>query len=89
MRWGEGMAMCLKQNKNQLTPACQTEVAELAKRHEKFAKVRKTCELDRSRFCKEVRPGSGRVLSCLKANQAKASNTCQRDLQSLDSNHQG
>jgi Cysteine rich repeat len=41
-----------------------------------FAKVRDACRADVDRFCKDVKPGAGRIRECLKTHQADLSEGC-------------
>lgn len=37
---------------------------------------RGACKTDYEKFCKDVQPGQGRIINCLKANEAKLSPEC-------------
>src|SRR4029077_4415106 len=71
---GEGrIAKCLHEHQRELEPACQSEM----RRAEQGAEqVRQECKGDAEKFCKDIRPGGGRVLACLKSHQAELAPAC-------------
>ena len=78
---GEGaIAKCLKQNEANLSPACKDAMAQA---HEKMQALRKACGGDAQQYCKDVKRGHGRVVRCLKDNEAKLSEGCRAALQSV------
>jgi hypothetical protein len=44
------------------------------------------CSADVEKLCAGIPPGGGRVLSCLKANEAKVSSGCKKELAALKKN---
>ena len=71
---GQGRIIkCLKENEAKLSPACKTHLeektAEAKENHNK-------CKEDRKKFCKDVKPGEGRIIKCLKDNEAQLSADC-------------
>ena len=34
------------------------------------------CKADEEKFCKDVKPGEGRIIACMKAHEAELSDTC-------------
>lgn len=49
-----------------MPPEMRQEVAELAK----------ICRADYRRYCKDLEPGGGRILSCLQTHSAELTDTC-------------
>jgi len=45
--------------------------------------VAQTCQAEIEKFCKEVRPGEGRVLNCLKENDAGLSDVCRAHVNAM------
>jgi len=43
----------------------------------------RTCAEDIARFCKDVRPGGGRLISCLKRNESELTSVCKDKLQEV------
>jgi hypothetical protein len=71
---GEGrIAKCMAQHKEELSPGCKARLAAVAKQ---LKGVQKACEDDIMAFCEDVKPGGGRIVQCLKANEAKLSPQC-------------
>jgi hypothetical protein len=48
-----------------------------------FAAEQGACKADVEKLCKDVQPGEGRVLSCLKTHQADVSSKCAGELKSV------
>jgi len=70
---GGRIAKCLQENENNLSPACKERIAEVK---EKIAEFRQACKDDVMNFCKDVKPGGGRILQCLKEHQNALSPEC-------------
>ncbi|HXX53613.1 MAG TPA: cysteine rich repeat-containing protein [Thermodesulfovibrionales bacterium] len=71
---GEGrIAGCLKQNEAQLSPACKVHLMQVK---EALKEVDKACEDDIAMYCGGVKPGSGQIMECLKANKSHLSRRC-------------
>ena len=70
---GGRIAQCMKAHEAQLSPACQEGMKERA---EKAEKVREECKADVAKFCQGVKPGGGRIVSCLKGRQADLQPAC-------------
>ena len=74
VKTGQGrLAQCVKQHEGDLSLACRELIAEGKKKAGEFVN---DCKPDAEKFCKGVEPGKGRVLKCLKANEAKLSPVC-------------
>jgi len=71
---GEGrVAKCMADNFRKLEPACQGMVQAGLDRQASLAKA---CKPDAEKFCKGIRPGEGRILSCLKGRESDLSPAC-------------
>lgn len=76
---GEGrVAKCMKAHEKELSPACRDKI-EADK--EKAQEFKKACGLDADKFCKDIKPGHGRIIKCLKQNEAQLSAPCKAFLQ--------
>lgn len=76
---GEGaIAKCLKQNEASVSPGCKEAMAQA---HEKMQAFMEACGSDAQQYCKDVKRGHGRVLRCLKDNEAKLSEGCRAAMQ--------
>ncbi len=80
-----GLAMmdCLEKNEGQLSDACKAYEAKMGgMKHEmreevrEQMRVRQACMGDMARFCNDIKPGSGGIMTCLKANEAELSLPC-------------
>lgn len=72
--------MCLMAYEEQLTPACRKGVLEAALSikvgSEAIDYSLRACETDVDGYCRDVMPGEGRVVGCIKANESKVSKAC-------------
>jgi Cysteine rich repeat len=64
---------CMKEHQAELSPACQARIKEAAERLESLAKA---CKADAEKYCKGVRRGGGRILSCLKGRESDLAPAC-------------
>jgi hypothetical protein len=71
---GGRIAACLKANQAQVSPACKTELASVAR---KVKEVGAACEDDIRSFCADVKPGQFAVLRCLADNKFSLTPACQ------------
>ncbi len=77
---------CLMSHESELTPACKAHAEEArAKINEGLEKlVLGACKKDRDKFCKDVEPGQGRILECLKQNRASLRPACKAKLRRVE-----
>ncbi len=75
---GEGrLVKCLLENKNKLTPECKANLDKrLAKAKAHMKKINAACKEDAKKICKDVKPGKGRIIQCLRKNEASLSVAC-------------
>ncbi|HVN84960.1 MAG TPA: cysteine rich repeat-containing protein [Candidatus Binatia bacterium] len=70
---GHRIRQCLKVHAGDLSPGCKNHfplnMAKMTERH-------RVCANDAATFCKDVKPGDGRVRQCLKQHQAQLSAEC-------------
>ncbi len=74
MKPGDGrIARCLKENEKQLSPACRSSIEESKKR---VKEAHQACEGDAQKYCKDVKPGQGRIVKCLREHEKELSPEC-------------
>lgn len=81
VRSGRGrVATCLGEHDGALEPKCQAQMtkyrerqAEARRRMEQYVEA---CDEDVQKYCANVRPGQGRIVTCLEANQGNLSAAC-------------
>jgi hypothetical protein len=73
----KGMWQCMKEHENELSEACKNHIAQM---REKSRETKKACKADFKKFCKEIKPGEGRIIQCLKQNEAQLSEGCKAAL---------
>jgi hypothetical protein len=78
MRPGQGrVAKCLKEHENELSPACKANISEAKEEAKEFSEA---CKEDAQKNCKGVKPGGGRILQCLKKNEATLTPQCKQEM---------
>jgi hypothetical protein len=71
---GEGRIMqCMKEHENELSPACKERIAEMKKGAQE---VREACQEDVLKLCKDIEPGGGRIINCLREHENDLSPAC-------------
>ncbi len=76
---GEGrMARCLKQHEANVSPGCKDAMVQA---RQKMQALREACRGDVKQYCRGVKSGHGRMLTCLKQNEAKLSAGCRTAMQ--------
>jgi hypothetical protein len=71
---GQGrIARCMKAHENELSPACRDKIEGDREKAQEFIKA---CKPDADKFCKDIKPGHGRIIKCLKQNEAQLSAPC-------------
>ena len=70
---GGRIAACLKSHESELSAECKAKRDSFKERAQD---VREACKDDADKFCKGVKPGCGRMLSCLKSHQKDLSQAC-------------
>jgi hypothetical protein len=71
---GQGrIAQCMKQHEDEISLACKEQ---LEAEREKARDFVKACKPDAEKFCKDVKPGKGLIIRCLKQHQAELSADC-------------
>lgn len=74
---GGRLAKCLKENEKQLSPACKASIEESKK---KVQEAHQACSDDVQKYCKDVKPGQGRIVKCLKEHEKDLSPECKAKL---------
>ena len=70
---GEGLAACIKTRFKDFSLACQLALV-------KARAVRKACGADVKKNCADIRPGGGRIETCLKDHFADVSDQCRETI---------
>jgi hypothetical protein len=71
---------CLWQHQNELSAACSDHIARMEQRREQIKEFRQACSQDTAKFCKDVKPGRGRIVRCLKEHGNELSSPCGKKL---------
>jgi len=76
-RGGGQVGKCLQEHEKDVSPACKQEVAEMKSRFKGFMD---SCADDVRKYCKDVSPGEGRIIQCLKGHENQLSSQCKSNL---------
>jgi hypothetical protein len=74
---GEGLHKCMKENEDKLSAECKAQRTE---RKEQIGEIKEACAEDFSKFCKDIKPGRGRKIRCLKEHESELSEACKAEL---------
>ncbi len=74
---GGRLARCLKDNEKQLSPTCKASIEDSRK---KAKEAHQACADDVQKHCKDVKPGQGRIVQCLKEHEKDLSPECKAKL---------
>jgi hypothetical protein len=78
---GSDRTRCLKRRAKQLPLPCQSQVEErFVKWKEDRSRLMAACDEDVRRFCRAVKPGSGKILQCLQSHDQEVSDRCYQAL---------
>ncbi|MCK9419592.1 MAG: cysteine rich repeat-containing protein [Nitrospirae bacterium] len=73
------IANCLKEHASELSAGCKETLAAAKQKVQDFTEA---CKNDMSKFCKDVKPGGGRILQCLKGHENELSPECKAKMTS-------
>jgi hypothetical protein len=74
VKLGQGrIAQCMKKHEGEISLACKEQ---LEAEREKAKDFVKACKPDAEKFCKDVKPGKGLIIRCLKQHQTELSADC-------------
>jgi len=72
---GGRIIACLKAHETSLSLPCKEK---LAAGDAKMEKIKQACQPDAEKFCKGIKPGDGRIASCLKSHESELAPACQK-----------
>jgi len=76
---------CLKAHEAELSAACQGKISEL---QGIIKDCEQACAGDIAQFCKDVQPGEGRIVKCLRERDKELSPSCSTKLQMIGKRYQ-
>jgi len=84
---GGGRIMnCLKAHETELSPSCKEKMCEL---QGVIKGCEQACAGDIAQFCKDVQPGGGRIVKCLREHDKQLSPSCSAKLEMIGKRFQG
>jgi len=75
-RPGAERSQCMREHKDQVSPECQEFFAKAADQAADVRAAMRACRADTRKYCKDVKPGEGRIVECLRQHQAELSPDC-------------
>jgi len=72
---GKELRECMQKNEAKVSAACKAQ-------KEHAQKIVDACKGDAEKFCKDTKPGKGRVHACLTKNEAQLSSACRDAMKS-------
>jgi hypothetical protein len=83
---GGRLLKCLKEHETALSPSCCAKIGEL---QGIITDCEQACSEDIARFCKEIQPGGGRILRCLREREKELSPSCSAKLEMIGKRFEG
>jgi hypothetical protein len=72
---GGHLLTCLEQHENDLSATCRKKIEEVKQR---LREAQEACGKDIEKFCKDVKPGAGRIAKCLRGVESELSPACRQ-----------
>ncbi len=69
---------CLNEHQKELSVTCKKKLEESKKR---LMEAQRACTVDVEKFCKDVRPGGGRIFKCLGEHTQELSPACKQEIE--------
>jgi Golgi apparatus protein 1 len=73
---GAERRQCMEEHKDQVSPECRELFSRVAEPHGAVGEAVRACRADVKTFCKDVKPGEGRIAECLKQHKGELSPDC-------------
>lgn len=78
VRPGEGHILaCLDQHEKDLSASCRKKFEAVK---ERLKEAQEACGKDIEKLCKDVKPGGGRIVKCLRASESELSPACRQKI---------
>ena len=74
---GGRILSCLDEHQKELSDSCRKKLEESKK---KLMEAQQACTGDMEKFCKDVQPGEGRILKCLREHSQELSIACSQEI---------
>jgi hypothetical protein len=75
---GGRILKCLDEHEKELSVSCKRKLEESK---ERLMKAQQACAGDMEKFCKDVQPGGGRILKCLREHTQELSPACRQEVE--------
>jgi len=71
---------CLNEHQKDLSVSCRKKLEESKKR---LMEAQQACTGDMEKFCKDIQPGGGRILKCLREHTEELSSACRQVIEKV------
>ena len=71
---------CLNEHQKDLSVSCRKKLEESKKR---LMEAQQACSGDMEKFCKDIQPGGGRILKCLREHTEELSSACRQVIEKV------
>ena len=71
---------CLNEHQKDLSVSCKKKLEESKKR---LMEAQQACSGDMEKFCKDIQPGGGRILKCLREHTQELSSACRQEIEKV------
>ena len=83
---GGRLLECLKAHETELSVSCRGKIGEL---QGIIKGCEQACSADIAQFCKDVQPGGGRIIKCLRGHDKELSSSCSAKLEMIGKRYTG
>lgn len=77
---GGRLLNCLKSHETEMSASCRAKMGEL---QGMIKGCEQACSADIAQFCKDVQPGGGRIIKCLRGHDKELSSSCSSKLEMI------
>jgi chromosome segregation ATPase len=77
---GPERSACMREHKDQVSAECRELFAKVKEGRAEAREAMQACRADAQKLCKDVKPGRGRIVECLKQHDQDISPACAEEL---------
>ncbi|WP_413294111.1 cysteine rich repeat-containing protein [Bdellovibrio sp. HCB185ZH] len=81
---GKDMHKCMKDNRKKVSKECKAKMADMKKA---MKGVHEACHEDAEKFCGDVKPGKGAMMTCMKDHKDELNQACKDKIENMKAKH--